>query len=71
MKTNTHPAYEEITATCNCGHVFKVRSTLCQDIQLDICSTCHPFYTGKQKIVDKSGRVEKFRQRFSKQNKAG
>ena len=71
MKTNVHPEYEEVTATCNCGHVFQVRSTLCKDIQLDICSTCHPFYTGKQKIIDKSGRVEKFRQRFERQGQTG
>lgn len=67
MKTNVHPEYEAITATCNCGNVFKTRSTLCKDIRLDICSTCHPFYTGKQKIIDNSGRVEKFRQRFERQ----
>lgn len=69
MQTDTHPKYQEITATCSCGNVFKTRSTLCRDIQLDICSTCHPFYTGKQKLVDKSGRIEQFRKRFERQNK--
>ncbi len=64
MKANLHPEYKEITATCNCGNVVKVWSTLCRNIQLDICSVCHPFYTGQQKIIDKSGRVEQFKKRF-------
>ncbi len=64
MKADTHPAYEEMTATCSCGNVIQTRSTLGRDIHLDVCSQCHPFYTGKQKIVDTGGRVERFRRRF-------
>ena len=65
MKKNTHPKYEEITATCTCGNVVKTRSTLCKDIHLDVCSACHPFYTGQQKVLDTGGRIEKFKKRFS------
>jgi len=64
MKADIHPKYEEITATCSCGNSFKTRSTLCKDIHLDVCSACHPFYTGKQKNVDTGGRIDKFKQRF-------
>lgn len=64
MKPEIHPVYSEITATCSCGSSFKTRSTLAKDIHLDVCSQCHPFYTGKQKIVDAGGRVDKFRKRF-------
>ncbi len=66
MKADIHPEYAEITATCSCGNVIRTRSTLCRDINLDVCSACHPFYTGKQKIVDSGGRVEKFNQRFKR-----
>lgn len=64
MKADIHPQYEEVTVRCSCGNEFLTRSTLCQDIQLEVCSACHPFYTGKQKMVDKGGRVERFRRRF-------
>jgi len=64
MKENVHPKYEEITATCSCGNVMKTRSTLCKDIQLDVCSSCHPFYTGKQKVLDTGGRIDRFKKRF-------
>lgn len=64
MKANIHPEYAEMTATCSCGNVIKTRSTLGQDIHLEVCAACHPFYTGKQKIVDSGGRVERFRKRF-------
>ncbi len=64
MKAGIHPDYSEITATCSCGNVIKTRSTLGEDIHIDVCSQCHPFYTGKQKIVDAGGRVERFRKRF-------
>lgn len=53
-----------MTATCSCGNVIKTRSTLGRDINLDVCSACHPFYTGKQKIVDTAGRVDRFNKRF-------
>ena len=64
MKADIHPEYAEITATCSCGNVIKTRSTLGENIHLEVCSACHPFYTGKQKILDSGGRVERFRQRF-------
>ncbi len=66
MKKGIHPEYNDITATCSCGNVIKTRSTLDHDISLDVCSACHPFYTGKQKMIDTGGRVDKFRQRFGK-----
>jgi LSU ribosomal protein L31P len=65
MKTGIHPNYHEITVTCSCGSTFQTRSTLSRDtLNVEVCSQCHPFYTGKQKIVDTAGRVEKFRQRY-------
>lgn len=64
MKQDIHPDYAEITATCSCGNVIKVRSTLGKDINLDVCSSCHPFYTGKQRNVDTGGRVDRFKKRF-------
>jgi large subunit ribosomal protein L31 len=64
MKANIHPTYEEITATCSCGNVMKVRSTMRKDINLDVCSACHPFYTGKQRTADTGGRVDRFKKRF-------
>lgn len=64
MKTEIHPEYKEIKATCSCGNVIVTRSTLSEDIHIDVCSSCHPFYTGKQKMLDSGGRVEKFRKRF-------
>ena len=64
MKPDIHPAYEEITATCSCGHSFKTRSTAGRDLHLDVCSQCHPFFTGKQKLMDTAGRVDKFRQKY-------
>ncbi len=64
MKPDIHPQYSGITATCSCGNVIETRSTLSKDIHLEVCSACHPFYTGKQKILDAGGRVERFRKRF-------
>ena len=64
MKADIHPQYGEITATCTCGNVIKTRSTLCKDIHVDVCSACHPFYTGQQKVVDTGGRIDKFKKRF-------
>lgn len=63
MKKNTHPVYEETTITCACGNVIKTRSTK-KDIHVEICSKCHPFFTGKQKLVDTSGRVDMFKKRY-------
>jgi large subunit ribosomal protein L31 len=65
MKQDIHPDYQEMTATCSCGNVIKVRSTLKKDINLDVCSSCHPFYTGKQRNVDTGGRVDRFNKRFA------
>lgn len=64
MKANIHPAYDEVNVTCSCGNTFKTRSTAGKDITLEVCSSCHPFFTGKQKIVDTAGRVDKFRQKY-------
>ena len=66
MKAEIHPTYSEITVTCSCSNSFKTRSTLTKDLQVEVCSACHPFYTGKQKILDTAGRVEKFRQKYAK-----
>lgn len=64
MKAEIHPQYREITVSCSCGNVFQTRSTLGRDLQVEVCSQCHPFYTGKQKIVDTGGRVDKFRRKY-------
>lgn len=65
MKPEIHPAYHDITVKCSCGNTFETHSTLDKkDLTLDVCSACHPFYTGKQKIVDSGGRVDKFRQKY-------
>ena len=64
MKTEIHPKYEECTVTCGCGNTFTTRSTM-KAIKVEICSVCHPFYTGKQKFVDSAGRVEKFKKRYN------
>jgi large subunit ribosomal protein L31 len=64
VKEKIHPKYVETTVTCACGHSFVTRSTK-GDFQVEICSSCHPFYTGKQKLVDTAGRVERFERKFS------
>ena len=61
---NTHPKYPEINVTCSCGNAFTTQSTAGKDLNIEVCSQCHPFYTGKQKIVDTAGRVEKFKQKY-------
>lgn len=65
MKADIHPKYNEVAVTCSCGNNFKTRSTMSKPLHVEVCSECHPFYTGKQKIVDTAGRVEKFNQKFS------
>jgi len=65
MKEKIHPNYQEILVTCACGNQFKTKSTK-KDLRLDICSACHPFYTGKQKLLDTAGRVDRFKKRFEK-----
>ncbi len=64
MKQSIHPDYKEINVTCACGNNFRTRSTHKGDIRLEICSDCHPFFTGKQKLVDSAGRVERFRRKY-------
>lgn len=64
MKADIHPNYAEVTASCSCGNVIKTKSTLGKDIQLDVCSQCHPFYTGKQREASTGGRVDRFKKRF-------
>ncbi|MEX0952058.1 MAG: 50S ribosomal protein L31 [Gammaproteobacteria bacterium] len=64
MKTDIHPDYQEISVTCSCGNTFKTRSTHVQELHLEVCSQCHPFYTGKQKMLDTAGRVDKFRRKY-------
>jgi len=65
MKQDIHPGYKVTTVHCACGESFQTRSTK-QDIRLDICSVCHPFFTGKQKLIDTEGRVDKFRKKYNK-----
>jgi large subunit ribosomal protein L31 len=64
MKEGIHPNYTAIKAICSCGNVIETRSTLGKDIYLDVCSACHPFYTGKQKVAETGGRIDKFNKRF-------
>lgn len=65
MKAEIHPNYALVKVTCSCGEVFETRSTLTKDLAIEVCSQCHPFYTGKQKLVDTGGRVQKFRDRYN------
>jgi large subunit ribosomal protein L31 len=67
MKPETHPEYQTCSVRCGCGNEFTTRSTV-SEIRVEICSSCHPFYTGKQKIVDTAGKVERFRRRYAKQS---
>ena len=65
MRADIHPEYTEVEVTCSCGSVFKTKSTMKKnEFHVEVCSLCHPFYTGKQKIVDTAGRVERFNQKF-------
>jgi large subunit ribosomal protein L31 len=69
MKPNIHPKYQEVNVTCSCGYTFTTRSTYgAESMQIDVCSQCHPFFTGKQKIVDTAGQVDKFRKRYGNKN---
>jgi large subunit ribosomal protein L31 len=68
VKADIHPKYEEATATCACGNIFKTRSTK-PTLRVDLCSVCHPFFTGEQRLVDTGGQVERFRRRMAKQAK--
>ncbi len=64
MKADIHPAYERIAVTCSCGNRFETGSALCAPLHVEVCNACHPFYTGKQKVIDTAGRVDKFAKRF-------
>ena len=64
MKPDIHPNYTDVTVTCSCGNVFETRSTSGHALTIEVCSQCHPFFTGKQKILDTGGRMEKFRQKY-------
>lgn len=70
MKSDIHPDYNEVTVSCACGNTFKTRATLAHDLHLEICASCHPFYTGNQRIVDTAGRVDRFQQRYGKKDAA-
>ena len=67
MKPNIHPEYHEATVTCACGEIFQTKSTV-KDIHVEICSKCHPFFTGKQKLIDSEGRVERFIKKYAKKD---
>ncbi len=69
MKSGIHPDYVNTTVTCGCGHTFQTRSTQ-KEIRVEICSACHPFYTGQQKLLDTAGRVERFNQKYASFRKA-
>ncbi|GIU81994.1 MAG: 50S ribosomal protein L31 [Acidobacteria bacterium] len=70
MKAGIHPEYQEITVSCACGNTFKTRSTRKTDLHIEICSECHPFFTGKQKLVDTAGRVDRFYKRYKKKSES-
>jgi large subunit ribosomal protein L31 len=69
MKAGIHPAYAEINVICACGNTFRTRSTHKGDIRVEICSRCHPFFTGRQKLIDSEGRIERFQRRYGKARK--
>lgn len=70
MKPDLHPQYKTVKVICSCGNQFNTRSTLGKDtLQLEVCSNCHPFYTGTQKIVDTAGRVDRFKQKYGSRTK--
>lgn len=64
MKADIHPDYQQVTITCSCGNQIKTGSTYTKDFSVDVCSACHPFYTGTQKVTDTGGRIDKFNKRF-------
>jgi len=67
MKAEIHPAYNEVAVNCSCGNSFKTRSTYEEEVMhIEVCSQCHPFYTGKQKMLDTAGRVDKFRRKYGR-----
>jgi len=70
MKSGIHPKYTEIQVTCSCGNTFATSSTVGKPLHVEVCSACHPFYTGKQKVMDTAGRIDKFRQRYKSKTAA-
>lgn len=68
MRTDIHPNYGETTVTCSCGNTFTTRSTRPGEMHVELCSECHPFFTGKQKLVDTGGRVERFKKRYGSES---
>ncbi|NNE65202.1 MAG: 50S ribosomal protein L31 [Pyrinomonadaceae bacterium] len=70
MKPEIHPKYATMNVTCACGSSFETRSTMGEDLNIEICSECHPFFTGKQKLVDTAGRVDRFKKRFARRRGA-
>jgi large subunit ribosomal protein L31 len=66
VKTDIHPQYDKTSVTCSCGNTFETRSTKPGDMHIELCNECHPFFTGKQKVVDAGGRVERFQRRYGK-----
>lgn len=69
MKEGIHPEYRVIKVTCSCGNIFETRSTASKDLLLEVCAKCHPFYTGKQKVIDTAGRVDRFQQKYGLKGK--
>lgn len=70
MKSSIHPAYQQVEVTCSCGNKFITQSTLAKpSLHIEVCSLCHPFYSGKQRLVDSAGRVDKFRQKYATYSK--
>lgn len=70
MKSGIHPPYHAVTVVCACGNSFVTRSTRKGEIRVEICSNCHPFFTGRQKLLDTAGRVDRFRRKYSRSKKA-
>jgi large subunit ribosomal protein L31 len=68
MKDGIHPGYNQVQVNCSCGNVFATGSTLNKPLHVEVCSACHPFYTGKQKVLDTAGRIEKFNQRYARKS---
>jgi large subunit ribosomal protein L31 len=66
MKPGIHPNYKSVNVHCACGAVWTTKTTKCEELRLEICSSCHPFFTGKQKLIDSAGRVERFNRKFAK-----
>jgi len=68
MKPDIHPTYQEITVTCGCGNNFQTHSTICKNLHVEVCSACHPFYTGelRSRVLDTAGRIDRFRRKYGK-----